>query len=114
MKLEQVTIENYRCFELLNISFHSNVTVLIAPNGAGKTTIIDAARIAMWPLVKAFDLRSQTGKSATIQKDMSLSHLASIDLVPTNNKLSPFFSATRQRFGCISEQVLTQDAPELL
>jgi predicted ATP-binding protein involved in virulence len=67
MKLTEITIENYRCFERLNISFHPEVTVLIAPNAAGKTTIIDAARIAMWPLVKAFDLGSQTGKSATIQ-----------------------------------------------
>ena len=67
MKLTEITIENYRCFERLNISFHPEVTVLIAPNGAGKTTIIDAARIAMWPLVKAFDLGIQTGKSATIQ-----------------------------------------------
>ena len=67
MKLTEITIENYRCFERLNISFHPEVTVLIAPNGAGKTTLIDAARIAMWPLVKAFDLGIQTGKSATIQ-----------------------------------------------
>jgi len=67
MKLKEITIENYRCFEKLNITFHPEVTILIAPNGAGKTTIIDAARIAMWPLVKAFDLGSQTGKSATIQ-----------------------------------------------
>jgi predicted ATP-binding protein involved in virulence len=67
MKLKEITIENYRCFEKLNITFHPEVTILIAPNSAGKTTIIDAARIAMWPLVKAFDLGSQTGKSATIQ-----------------------------------------------
>jgi predicted ATP-binding protein involved in virulence len=74
MKLTEITIENYRCFEKLSISFHPEVTVLIAPNGAGKTTIIDAARIAMWPLVKAFDLGSQTGKSATIQiEDVRLS-----------------------------------------
>lgn len=74
MKLTEITIENYRCFEKLDISFHPEVTVLIAPNGAGKTTIIDAARIAMWPLVKAFDLGSQTGKSATIQiEDVRLS-----------------------------------------
>jgi len=67
MKLTELTINNYRCFEELTISFHPEVTILIAPNGAGKTTIIDAARIALWPFVKAFDLGSQTGKSATIQ-----------------------------------------------
>jgi hypothetical protein len=49
-----------------------------------------------------------------IQNDMSLLHLASIDLVPTNNKLSPFFSATRQRFGQIAEQLLANGAPELV
>jgi len=67
MKLAEITLDNFRCFEKLNILFHPELTVLIASNGAGKTTIIDAARIAMWPLVKAFDLGSQTGKSATIQ-----------------------------------------------
>lgn len=67
MKLAEITLENFRCFEKLTISFHPELTVLIASNGAGKTTIIDAARITMWPLVKAFDLGSQTGKSATIQ-----------------------------------------------
>lgn len=49
-----------------------------------------------------------------IRDDMSLPCLASIDLVPTSDKLSPFFTATRQRFGNIAEQVLTNDAPELL
>lgn len=49
-----------------------------------------------------------------IRDDMSLPYLASIDLVPANDKLSPFFTATRQRFGNIAEQVLTNDAPELL
>ena len=45
---------------------------------------------------------------------LSLPHLAAIDLLPTNNKLSPFFTATRQRFGKIAEQILATDAPELL
>jgi uncharacterized protein (TIGR02646 family) len=49
-----------------------------------------------------------------IQNDMSLTHLASIDLMPANNKLSPFFTANRQRFGQIAEQLLANDAPELL
>ena len=49
-----------------------------------------------------------------IQKDMSLPHLAAIDLVPFNYILSPFFTATRQRFGQLAEQLLATDAPELL
>lgn len=67
MKLEQLTLKNYRCFADLTIQLHPELTVLIAPNGAGKTTILDAARVAVWPFVKGFDLGSQTGKAATIQ-----------------------------------------------
>lgn len=69
MRLEQLQLNNYRCFENLTIDFHPELTVLIAPNGAGKTTILDAARVAVWPFVKGFDLGSQTGKSASIQID---------------------------------------------
>lgn len=66
MRLEQLHIQNYRCFGDLIIELHPELTVLIAPNGAGKTTILDAARVALWPFVKGFDLGSQTGKAANI------------------------------------------------
>ena len=69
MKLKEITIKNFRCFETLNVSLHENITVLTALNGSGKTTVLDAIRIALWPYVKGFDLGSQTGKSATIQID---------------------------------------------
>ena len=69
MRLDELTLQNYRCFEKLTIDFHPQLTVLIAPNGAGKTTVLDAARVALWPFVKGFDLGSQTGKGASIQQD---------------------------------------------
>lgn len=69
MMIEQISINNFRCFETLKVTFHSQLTVLIAQNGAGKTTILDAVRIALWPFVKGFDLGSQAGKAATIQID---------------------------------------------
>lgn len=49
-----------------------------------------------------------------LDQDWSLTHLAAIDLLPTNHKLSPFFSATRQRFANIAEQLLQNQAPELV
>jgi predicted ATP-binding protein involved in virulence len=69
MKLTYLDIENFRCFDKLTIDLHPELTVLVAPNGFGKTAVLDAARIALWPFVKAFDLGSQTGKSASIQID---------------------------------------------
>jgi uncharacterized protein (TIGR02646 family) len=43
----------------------------------------------------------------------SLPDLVKVDLVPCNNRLSQFFSLTRQFFGPIAQQVLQQHAPEL-
>lgn len=83
MRLDQLTLQNYRCFDSLSIKLHPKLTVLIAPNGAGKTTILDAARVALWPFVKGFDLGSQTGKAATVQiSDVRLNLLESGNMEP--------------------------------
>lgn len=49
-----------------------------------------------------------------VNDDQDLHCLAGIDLLPRNASLSPFFSLTRQFFARIAEDVLRQDAPELL
>lgn len=41
-----------------------------------------------------------------LDKDYSLEQLARVELLPTANQLSPFFSATRQRFKGIAEKIL--------
>jgi len=40
--------------------------------------------------------------------------LAGVDLLPINQRLSPFFSMTRQYFAQVAEEVLSAQAPELL
>ncbi len=47
-------------------------------------------------------------------KDWSLEELAKIDLVPTGNALSRFFTLTRQFFGPVAEQTLQNHAPQLV
>jgi uncharacterized protein (TIGR02646 family) len=47
-------------------------------------------------------------------KDWSLEELAAIDLVPTGNALSRFFTLTRQFFGPVAEQTLQNHAPQLV
>ncbi len=48
------------------------------------------------------------------EKGWSLTNLAGIDLLPCNQRLSRFFSLTRQFFGPIAEQILQQHAPLLV
>lgn len=62
-------------------------------------------------------LRKNWWKELNAQADVSklgpesLSQLAQTDLLPTNGKLSRFFSLTRQFYGPLAEQVLTLHAP---
>jgi len=60
MLLQKMTLENFRCYEKLEIDFKERTTVLVAINGQGKTTILDSIRIALWPYVSQFDL-ARTG-----------------------------------------------------
>jgi len=83
VKLTKLRLQNYRCYQNFEIDLHEKLTVLIAPNGFGKTTLLDAARVALWPFVKGFDLGSQTGKSATIQNtDVRLALLSEGNMEP--------------------------------
>lgn len=61
MKLKQLTLTNFRCFDKLEIDFHDQLTVLIAPNGAGKTTVLDAVSVVLSSFVGAFDLGKAHG-----------------------------------------------------
>ena len=56
MKLDAITLENFRCYEDLTVRLHPRLTVLVANNGGGKTTLLDALRIGLWPFVSSFDL----------------------------------------------------------
>lgn len=56
MKLKEIRLKNFRCYEDLTVPLHEQLTVLVAPNGQGKTAILDAISIALWDFVKKFDL----------------------------------------------------------
>ena len=56
MKLSKLRLENFRCFDELELELHPKLTVLVAENGQGKSTLLDAIRIALWPYVSRFDL----------------------------------------------------------
>lgn len=49
-----------------------------------------------------------------LQDSTRLKYLASIYLLPYGDKLDPFFSISRQRFDALAEQILKEQAPELL
>lgn len=51
MKLKEIRLKNFRCYEDLTVPLHENLTVLVAPNGKGKTTILDAITTLFNPYI---------------------------------------------------------------
>lgn len=40
MRIDKLSLLNFRCFKQLDITFDEHITILVAPNGAGKTTVL--------------------------------------------------------------------------
>lgn len=55
LRIDRLKLTNFRCFAELDITFHPQLTVLVARNGAGKTAVLDAVAVALGPYVGAFD-----------------------------------------------------------
>ena len=64
MKLNNLLITNFRCFESLSIDLDEQLTVLVAKNGQGKSAVLDAIRIGLWSFVSGFDLARNPGNEA--------------------------------------------------
>jgi predicted ATP-binding protein involved in virulence len=54
LRLDRLSLENFRCFAKCEFSLHPELTVLVAENGHGKTAILDAIRVALGLFVHTF------------------------------------------------------------
>jgi len=60
MRLRTLTLENFRGFKSLKLTFEPEVTVLVGINGSGKSTILDALAVALSQL--ATGIRTSPGR----------------------------------------------------
>lgn len=61
MYLTKLKLQNFKCFENIEIDFHENLTVIAGSNGAGKTTILEGAAIALSTMFMPIDGASSKG-----------------------------------------------------
>jgi len=47
MKLRELSLTSFRCFEQLRLEFAEDLTVFVGNNGAGKTTVLDGIAYAL-------------------------------------------------------------------
>jgi len=53
LRLDRLSLTNFRCFAHCEVEFHRSLTVLVAENGSGKTALLDAAGAALSVFVNA-------------------------------------------------------------
>jgi len=51
MKVKELLLQNFRCFNELSVTFDDRLTVFVAENGMGKTTILDGIAVAFGRLL---------------------------------------------------------------
>lgn len=64
MRLKKLRLENFRCYDRLEMDFDPKLTVIVGDNGKGKTAIFDAVAIAFAPFLEAF---GQKGRDISVK-----------------------------------------------
>lgn len=62
LRLDTLSLTNFRCFEQCEIGFHPNLTVLVAENGSGKTAVLDGVAAALSVFVNAINPNEKSRK----------------------------------------------------
>ena len=55
MYIKNLTLQNFKCFEKIELDFHPKLTVIVGTNGSGKTSILEGAAIAISTLFVKMD-----------------------------------------------------------
>jgi predicted ATP-binding protein involved in virulence len=97
MKLAQIDITWFRCFESLAVKLHPDINVFVGANGAGKSSILDAIAIALYEIVAA------NGGGGKSQRKMQGAALQTTDIFINPSMGEPF--AGRKQFVQISAGV---------
>lgn len=90
MKLKEIRLKNFRCYEDITIPLDEKLTVLVAPNGMGKTTILHAINFLLSPYIDT--LQSQLWRLNI--------HEGNIRLIPDKTQKEMSFVPMRQLFPC--------------
>ncbi|MDP3443163.1 MAG: ATP-binding protein, partial [Ignavibacteria bacterium] len=79
MYLKKIHVENFRCFENMEMELDHNFNMIVGVNGTGKTAVLEAIRIAIGSLFLRVDKYNGKISSPGISaNDVRLSHLERI------------------------------------
>ena len=73
MRLDRLTVKNFRCYEEQTFNFHPNVNLIVGQNAAGKTAVLDAAAVAIATWLLGF--KKKNDKKGLEASDATLSYV---------------------------------------
>jgi predicted ATP-binding protein involved in virulence len=90
MKLNNIQIQNFRCFNETKISFGRKTTVLFGKNGTGKTTIINAMKSAMSFIFSKYKTKNEKLTLLGNSADLHLINLSKMDAFLDEENISQY------------------------
>lgn len=74
MRIDKISLKNFRGYESLEVEFHPRFNVITGGNGTGKTTLLEALKIAIGGLLSGMRLPGNEIGSFNIQKSEDVRH----------------------------------------
>lgn len=68
MRINRLCLQNFRCYDQLEIDFNKNMTVIVGENGKGKTAILDALAISLTPYLNVFGAKGRNMAEKDVRK----------------------------------------------
>jgi predicted ATP-binding protein involved in virulence len=72
MHIQKVTINNFRCFEHLEVNLDPDINIFVGNNGSGKSALLDGIAAAMYPYVAEIQkiVNKEQEVSPVLQRDL--------------------------------------------
>lgn len=100
MIIKNIVLENYRCFENIEMNFHEKLTVIVGDNGSGKTSILEGIAVSLGTMFTGLD--GQVGISIN-KKDARLKAY----LMGESEDVQPQYPVEITAIGDIDGQTIT-------
>lgn len=97
MRINEISVHNFRGFEDLSVKLHKRITVFVGSNGAGKSSLLEAISISAGIFLYGFDGASRSSIKKTDARNVCHEMGSVLDLQPQ-------FPVSIKAIGIISDQ----------
>jgi len=91
VKLKKLTLQNFRCYDNVEIEFEDKLTVIVGENGKGKSAIFDGIAFSLAPYIEAFGAECRKIKKTDVRR-IPIYDEAAKEIIKMEKKVPVVFS----------------------